>query len=99
MGIATGPVIVGNIGCASVRRMDYTAIGDPVNRASALQKIAERGQILLDQRSADLIGEAFEVRPLGQREMKGIAIEVYELVGTKPKAQAPQGKAAGQPAA
>ncbi len=49
IGIATGPVVVGNIGTAS--RMDYTALGHTTNMAARLCGAAGRGEILTTEQT------------------------------------------------
>lgn len=44
IGLASGMVVVGNIG--SPERLEYTAVGDPVNLAARLQEMAGPGEIL-----------------------------------------------------
>lgn len=56
LGVATGVVTVGVIGSAS--RLEYTAVGSAVNLASRLCEQAEASEILVDQRTAALAGEA-----------------------------------------
>ncbi len=55
LGIASGYVTVGAIG--GERRLEYAAVGPPVNLAARLCALAESGQILADQRTAGLIGD------------------------------------------
>jgi class 3 adenylate cyclase len=78
IGINTGDAVVGNVG--SVRRLDYTAIGDTVNTAQRLQNLAEGGQIIISQTTyARLNSKAAE--PLGPKQLKGKSqpLEVFCL--------------------
>jgi class 3 adenylate cyclase len=56
VGVASGFVTVGVIGAAS--RLEYTAVGPAVNLASRLCSEAAHGEILVDARSIELLGEA-----------------------------------------
>lgn len=56
LGVATGAVTVGVIGASA--RLEYTAVGSPVNLASRLCEQADNGEILVDARTVDLAGAA-----------------------------------------
>jgi adenylate cyclase len=58
VGVASGFVTVGVIGAAS--RLEYTAVGPAVNLASRLCAEAAHGEVLVDPRTIELLGE--EVR-------------------------------------
>ena len=58
VGVASGFVTVGVIGAAS--RLEYTAVGPAVNLASRLCAEASHGEVLVDPRTIELLGE--EVR-------------------------------------
>ena len=53
MGIATGFCTVGNFG--SDQRLDYTALGSPVNLAARLQGLAPTNNILIDESTIGLV--------------------------------------------
>ena len=55
IGVASGFVTVGVIGAAS--RLEYTAVGPAVNLASRLCSEAMHGEILVDARTIELLGE------------------------------------------
>lgn len=55
VGVASGFVTVGVIGAAS--RLEYTAVGPAVNLASRLCAEAAHGEILVDGRTLELLGE------------------------------------------
>lgn len=80
IGIASGSVIVGNIG--SPQHMDYTAIGDRVNTASRLQSIAQGGQILVSRSVYEAARDRFEFKELGNLTVKGKrqTVEVLEVL-------------------
>ncbi len=82
IGINAGEMISGNIGSATLKRLDYTVIGDTVNTAQRLQSIAVKGQILIAASAYDKVKMSFNCAPLGPRALKNKAAEimVYEVI-------------------
>ena len=82
IGIHSGEMICGNIGSASLRRLDYTVIGDIVNTAERLHQSAEEGQIIITQASYEKIKQSFRCNRLKEVQLKHKArpVEIYEVV-------------------
>ena len=82
IGINSGEMISGNIGSASLRRLDYTVIGDTVNTAQRLQSAAAPGQILINTSAYEKVKESFNCRKVGEVSLKNKAqhMMVYEVL-------------------
>ena len=83
IGINSGDVISGNVGSATLRRFDFTVIGDVVNTAQRLQAAAKCGQILINQQTFEKAGAQFKCQKVGEVALKNKATRetVWEVVG------------------
>lgn len=82
IGINTGEVISGNIGSASLKRLDYTVIGDAVNLAQRLQSTAKAGQIVVAEHVYEQAKQSFGFEALGTVSLKNKAkpVNIYEVI-------------------
>ena len=63
-------MVSGNIGSASLKRLDYTVIGDVVNLGQRLQSVAQPGQILITEATYQRVKESFQCQPLKEMTLK-----------------------------
>ncbi len=70
IGINSGEMISGNIGSATLRRLDYTVIGDAVNTAQRLQSAAKENQIIISESSYEKVKESFNCQRVGEVSLK-----------------------------
>ena len=75
IGIATGPVVVGEQ--AGVGEESKLAVGSTPNLAARLQGLAAADQIVIASSTRRLVGDSFELADLGEHELKGIAELVH----------------------
>ena len=72
IGVCSGPFMSGNVG--SARRLEYTAIGDPVNTAARLQELTKelgRAVLVSDSTRALLHGGSESLEFVDDREVRG----------------------------
>lgn len=82
VGIATGPVVVGEM-IGEGAAQEEAVIGNTPNLAARLQSMAEPGQVVIDAMTRRLTGAAFVLEDLSHREVKGFAepIATWSVVG------------------
>ena len=72
VGIATGLVVVGDL-IGSGEAQERGIVGETPNLAARLQGIAEPNMVVIAEATRRLLGNLFELRDLGARDLKGIA--------------------------
>jgi len=82
IGIKSGEMISGNIGSVSLKRLDYTVIGDTVNTAARLQDVAKENQIIISEDCYEQIKESFKCEKVGDINLKNKAnpITIYQVI-------------------
>jgi len=82
IGVNSGEMISGNIGSATLKRLDYTVIGDTVNTAQRLQSAAKASQIVISADCYEKVKGSFQCQELGMVTLKNKAAEVllYEVI-------------------
>jgi class 3 adenylate cyclase len=71
VGINAGEVIVGNIGAK--KRLEYTVIGDAVNRASRMGGIGQGNEVALPESTFSQLGDGFHFEKMGDIKVKGVS--------------------------
>jgi len=82
IGINSGEMISGNIGSSTLRRLDYTVIGDVVNTAQRLQSVASPGQIIINETAYEKIKQSFNCSKLNEVTLKNKAnpVTIYNVL-------------------
>lgn len=82
IGINSGEMISGNIGSGTLKRLDYTVIGDTVNTAQRLQSAAGPSQIVIQETCYEKIKQSFQCNRIGEVALKNKTnpVTIYEVL-------------------
>ena len=82
IGINSGEMISGNIGSGTLRRLDYTVIGDTVNTAQRLQTAAGPNQIVISESCYEKIKQSFSCNKIAEVSLKNKStpVMIYEVL-------------------
>jgi adenylate cyclase len=83
IGVNSGMAYTGFFGTR--HRLEYTAIGDTVNTASRLESAAEPSSVFIGEDTARLVEDSFQLKPMGELQLKGKAqrVSAYKVLGRK----------------
>src|SRR5215467_12099670 len=82
VGIATGLAVVGDL-IESGDGQERGIVGDTPNLAARLQGIAEPNTVVIAESTRSLLGNLFELKDLGARDLKGLAEPVRAWVAVR----------------
>lgn len=87
-GIHTGEATCGVVGAE--RRLEYTVIGDTVNLSARLESTTKEFgvPILISEPTALLLGDEYEIKPLGEAKVKGKTKSTTVMTVERKKAKA-----------
>ncbi len=79
IGLHSGPLVAGNLG--SIRRMNYTVIGDTVNVAARLEGVAGPGEVIITHDTREYLGDRFLLEERKPVKVKGKAqpLRIYNV--------------------
>ncbi len=82
IGINSGEMISGNIGSATLKRLDYTVIGDTVNTAQRLQCVAEGSEIIITENCYNSVMQSFNCKQIPDRTLtkKGEELKLFKVL-------------------
>lgn len=84
VGIATGPVVVGDI-VGEGAAQEAAATGETLNLAARLQEVAPANAVMISAATRALVGDLFQCQQEPSRVLKGIgdSVEIWRAVGEK----------------
>lgn len=69
IGVNTGDVVAGNMG--SIKRMEYSVLGDTVNVAQRLESVAHPNSVFIGELTYEMVKDKFECQDMGSTSVKG----------------------------
>jgi class 3 adenylate cyclase/predicted ATPase len=82
VGIATGPVVVGDL-IGEAASQESAVVGETPNLAARLQSLASRDEVVIAPSTQALVTSRFEYENLGNHQLKGIdkSVQVWRVIG------------------
>jgi class 3 adenylate cyclase len=83
VGIATGLVVVGDL-IGSGASQEQAIVGETPNLAARLQGVAEPNSVVIAESTRKLVGNLFELKDLGAKDLKGVKGRVRAWAALRP---------------